>query len=79
MKIELGKKGAKDEDGQREEIERKKVKNIKKVTRKKKEKINKRIKLCRPMMYPRATKESNHLFHYYHRKIDYIIIIIMNR
>ena len=35
MKIELGKKGAKDEDGQWEEIERKKVKNIKKMTKKK--------------------------------------------
>ena len=38
MKIELGKKGAKDEDGQREEIERKKGKNINKMRRKKKNK-----------------------------------------
>ena len=35
MKIELGKKGAKDEDGQRVEKERKKVRNIKRMTRKK--------------------------------------------
>ena len=33
MKIELGKKGAKDEDGLWEEIERKIVKNIKKMTK----------------------------------------------
>ena len=82
MRMGKGKK----QDGQREEIgwakgKGKKVKNKKKVTRKKKKKkgMNKIIKLCRPMMYPRATKESNHLFHQHHRKIDYIIIIIMNR
>ena len=40
MKIELGKKGAKDEDGQWEEIERKKVKNIKKMTKEGRKKGN---------------------------------------
>ena len=40
MKIELGKKWAKDEDGQWEEIERKKVKNIKKMTKEGRKKGN---------------------------------------
>ena len=41
----------------------KKYKENDKKKKEEKKGMNKRIKLCRPMMYPRATKESNHLFH----------------
>ena len=49
----------------------KRYKENEKKKRKKKKGMNKRIKLCRPMMYPQATKGSNYLFHKHHRKNDY--------
>ena len=41
----------------------KKYKENDKKKKEEKKGMNKRIKLCRPMIYPQATKERNHLFH----------------